>query len=235
VSDRHDIVERLQRACAAAGLDLVHPFGTGLLAEAAADERLQDFGRGNALGVLIGNTRALWPAFTRAYGTSPPLRASPNPLDTYVSERVAHAAASSGELAHEITFAHVVTPRAYPVQRLAERSGFAAIAPCHLVIHREHGLWLGLRAVITFDCDGPPESAAHPARPCDNCSAPCVSALEHAAAVTPQPLGAATIRQYADAWIDVRRVCPVGQASRYGEAQLRYHYVHDPALIRAEP
>lgn len=235
MNDWRDIVERLRRACLEAGLDLVHAFGTGQLAEAAADERLPDFGRRNALGVLIGNTRALWPAFTLAFDTSPTLRARPNPLDSYVSERVAHAAASSGALAHEITFAHAVTPRAYPIQRLADRSGFAAISPCHLVIHPDHGLWLALRAVVTFDCEGPHESAPRAVRPCDTCPAPCVSALEHAIAVTPQPLGQATIREHADAWIDVRRVCPFGQASRYGEAQLRYHYVHDRALIRVEP
>jgi methylmalonic aciduria homocystinuria type C protein len=234
VSDWREIVQRLRQACFEAGLDLVHPFGTGQLTEAAADEHLQDFRRKNALGILIGNTRALWPAFTRAHARSAELQNSTNPLDTYVSERITHAA-TSGAAAHEIVFAHVVQPRAYPIQRLAERSGFAALSPCHLVIHPEHGLWLGLRAVITFDCDGPPESAPPAARACDSCSAPCVSALEQAISITPKPLGRATISQQADAWIEVRRVCPVGQASRYGEAQLRYHYVHDSTLIRAKP
>lgn len=235
MNDWRKISERLEQTCAGAGLDLVQPFGVGhVLRHAAVDERLQDFGRSNALGFVIGNTRALWPHFVRAYTTSPELRQSPHPLDSYVTERVRQAAAHATPLTYEVTYAHVTQPRAYPIQRLAERAGFAAISPCHLAIRPDHGLWFGLRAVVTFDCDGPAQAPPEVARPCAGCAAPCVPALEHALTVTAKPLSRLTIRAHVDAWIDVRRVCPVAQASRYAETQLHYHYVHDPSLIRDE-
>jgi hypothetical protein len=236
VSDWRDINGRLQQACLEAGLDLLQPFGVGhALAGAPPDEGLQDFGRPNALGVVIGNTAALWPPFTRAYNAAPELQQSANPLDRYVSERVRYAAARATSRAHDIVLSHVTEPRAYPIQRLAQRAGFSALSPCHLAIRSDHGLWFGLRAVVTFDCDGPEEAPPRVEPPCVDCSAPCLAALDHALAVTAKPLSQLSIRAHADAWIDVRRVCPVAQASRYGEAQLRYHYVHDPALLRDEP
>lgn len=209
---------------------MLHPFGLSELQDAPEDEQLPHFGRRNALGVLIGNTRELWPVFTRAYHSSTALAADPHPLDAYVSQRLA-AAVSLASPASSVVLAHVTQPRAYPIQRLAERVGFAAISPCHLAIHAQHGLWFGLRAVVTFDCDGPEAPTPPAARPCQGCAAPCVAALEHALAVTPKPLGQATIRRHAEAWIDVRRACPIGHASRYGEAQLRYHYAPDPSLL----
>lgn len=234
VSEWRPILERLRQACLEAGLDLVHPFGLGHL-ELKSDERLQDFERPNALGVLLGNTRELWPRFTQAYATNPVLQQAQHPLDAYVSKRVKGAVARATTLGSSVVLAHVVEPRPYPIQRLAAQVGFSALAPCHLAVRPDHGLWFGLRAVVTFDCDGPTQPPPAPVRPCDGCSAPCVTALEHALAVTPQPLSQATIRAHAEAWIDVRRVCPVGQGSRYGEAQLRYHYTPDPALIRVPP
>lgn len=236
MSDWRDLVARLQQACSETGLHLVHPFGVSRLTSAAApDEQLHGFGRQNALGVLIGNTRELWRSFARAYTTSSALQHAPHPLDTYVDTCVRGAVARATSLTSRIVMAHEVHPRAYPIQRVAERVGFAALTPCHLVIRPQQGLWFGLRAVVTFDCEGPSESPPPFVHPCDGCPAPCATALKQAIAVTPLPLSQATIREHADAWIEVRRVCPVGQASRYGEAQLRYHYLHDPALIRAEP
>lgn len=229
------VFERLRGACAEAGLDLLQPFGLQQLAGAPADEQLHGFGRSNALGVLLGNTRALWPRLTAAYAVDVGLQQTQHPLDTYVDLTVRGAVACASTAASRVVLAHVIEPSAYPIQRLAQRVGFAAISPCHLAVHAEHGMWFGLRAVVTFDCDGPTAPLPTPPRPCDGCSAPCVSALKQAIAVTPLPLSHATIREHADAWIKVRRVCPVAQASQYGEAQLRYHYVHDRSLLRPEP
>jgi len=227
-----DVYEHLQATCREAGLDLLQPFGVRQLEGAPEDERLHDFGRANALGVLIGNTRALWPRLTETYATNLALQQAPHPLDTYVAEQVRRAVADATTLASHVVLSHVIEPCAYPIQRLAQRVGFAAISPCHLAVHPTHGMWFGLRAVVTFDCDGPSAPSRPLPRPCEGCSAPCVAALKQAIAVTPLPLSQLTIRDHADAWIKVRRVCPIGQASHYGEAQLRYHYVHDRSLLR---
>jgi len=229
--DWQSVTRLFAQECTKAGLDLVHPFGVGHYHATGGGAPLHDFGRSNALGIVVGNTRALWPAFTRAFAGDRALAAEPNPLDAYVTAQLERAVRLATSARHAVVFAHSTAPRPFPIQRLAEHAGLAALAPCHLAIHPEFGLWWALRAVVVVDCDGPAELPQPSARPCDGCSAPCVTALEQALAVTPVPLGRSSIRAHADAWIRVRTVCPVAPAARYGDAQLRYHYLHDRSLI----
>jgi methylmalonic aciduria homocystinuria type C protein len=231
--DWQSVTRLFAQECTKAGLDLVHPFGVGHY-HATGGAPLPDFGRSNALGILVGNTRALWPAFTHAFAGDEALAAEPNPLDAYVTAHLERAIRLATSARHSIVLAHSTVPRPFPIQRLAEHAGLAGLAPCHLAIHPEFGLWWALRAAVVVDRDGPAELPQPAARPCDGCSAPCVTALEQALAVTPAPLGRSSIRAHADAWIRVRTICPVAPAARYGDAQLRYHYLHDRSLIRPD-
>ena len=225
---------RVAQAAGNAGFDLVLPFGTAHYNAAAPEvERLADFGRPCALGILFGNTRQLWPAFTRAFDQQPEISTAAQPLDTYVVQRLSRILASATELRHEFTFSHVAQPHAFPIQRLAERIGLAALSPSHLLIHPLHGPWLALRAVVVIDLEGPTAAPPLPERPCQDCSAPCVAALENAVARSGTPLTSAAVVAHADAWIAVRDACPVGRASRYGPNQLAYHY--GTARARALP
>jgi hypothetical protein len=212
-------------AAATAGVDLVVPFGVAHYNAAAPTlERLADFGRPNALGILFGNTRRLWPVFTGAFEKEPEVSTAADPLDTYVTQRLSSILARVAQRRFELTFSHVAQPRAFPIQRLAERIGLAALSPSHLLIHPLHGPWLALRAVAVIDLEGPSDPPPLPERPCRNCSAPCVPALEHAVAVSGTPLTSAAVVAHADAWIAVRDACPVGPSARYGSNQLAYHY-----------
>ena len=225
------IVARVASGCAEAGLDLVHAFEVArynsLAPEAA---QLPDFGRASALGILIGNTRELWFHFVPAFEADAALIKSDNPLDDYVAARLTKIVAQATERATRPVFAHVTQPRAFPIQRLAELVGFAAVSPSHLAIHPLHGPWLALRAVVVFDVQGPDQALPEPQRPCRNCSAPCVPALERAVAVSATPLTSMAIAEHAAEWIAVRDACPVGKGSRYSDAQLSYHYA--PARSR---
>lgn len=226
-----EIVARVTSACAEAGLDLVHAFDVGRYnAVAPPADQLQDFGASSGLGILIGNTRKLWPVFVRAVENDPALRNSENPLDTYVIERLANVVDRATPHRHCTVLSHVTEPRAFPIQRLAELVGFAALSPSHLAIHPLHGPWLALRAVLVFDLPGPDAALAEPTRPCRSCSAPCLPALERAVAASGWPLTSTAIAEHATEWVLVRDVCPVGQGSRYGDAQLSYHYM--PARSR---
>ena len=213
---------------------MAEPFGLGHYRVTPGSVPLPDFGRDNALGILVGNTRALWTAFTRSFVRDASLAAEPNPLDAYVTAHVERAARFASSAPHAVVLAHSTVPQPFPIQRLAERVGLAALAPCHLAIHEKYGLWWALRAVVVVDCDGPAELPRAAPRPCDGCSAPCVTALEQALTVTPAPLDRSSIRAHADAWIRVRTVCPVATATRYSDAQLRYHYLHDRSLIELD-
>lgn len=225
-----ELASSFELACRKTGLDLVHPFtAADYNPHVAQAERLHCFERPRALGMLIGNTRALWPAFQRACRQDALLASSSDPLDLFVVSSVERAITSVTKLPYRSYFSHVTTPRPLPIQRLADLVGFAALAPSHLAIHAQHGPWFALRAVVVVDLDGPVTVAPEPARPCHTCTEPCVQALQRALAASGSELDRRSIAAHAADWIAVRDACPVGRASRYGEAQLRYHYGVDRA------
>jgi len=214
------ITERIAEACAAAGLDIVHPFNVAACDWAALKSapRLER-ARPNALGLVIGNTRELWARFL----AKPPADVA-DPLDRYVTEKVALAVDQATTRFSQLFFAHTLDPAPFPIQRLAELVGLATLSPSHLAIHPIHGPWFALRAVVIVDVDGPAARPSVLASPCATCSAPCVPALAHAIRVSGTPLGARAVAAHAREWIAVRDACPVGRASRYSDAQLDYHY-----------
>jgi hypothetical protein len=220
-----ELAAHFEAECRRSGLDLLHPFAVAdYNAQVSEEQRLHDFGRPRALGLLVGNTRALWPYFAEARTRDHELRLAAHPLDRYVVASVARAASALSGRPQVSYFSHVTQPRALPIQRLAELTGFAALSPSHLAIHERHGPWFALRAVVVVDIEGPSQSPSAPARPCQGCPAPCVVAFEQARAASGPVLDASSVARHAAQWIAVRDACPVGRASRYGEEQLRYHY-----------
>jgi hypothetical protein len=231
------IVDRVESACEAAGLDLVYPFNLAACDFQGLCRKLplqaQSPLRHQALGILVGNTRRLWPRFVAACQADPSLTAAAHPLDRYVVEQLSSIGLGLTPAARVI-FAHVTEPAAFPIQRLAEQIGFATLSPSQLAIHPEHGPWFALRAVMLIDVEGPPLRPRAAPSPCSGCSAPCLPALEHAVAVSGSPLDAAAIARQAPAWIAVRDACPIGRGSRYGKAQLAYHYAPAAAKLVQE-
>lgn len=223
-ADWQAIAARLTAACVSQGFDLIEPFGVSY-----APEGLESFGRPNPLGILIGNTRHLWSIFARARELDTTLSSAANPLDQYVTASLTRAVAQVSSVDARFVFSHVTSPQAFPIARLAERLGVAAISPSHLAIHPLHGPWLALRAVVTLDVDGPPTPPPEPARPCVTCSAPCMTALTRAIQASGTPITSAAVAAHAAEWIAVRDACPLGKASRYSDAQLRYHYAPSSA------
>lgn len=224
-----ELAGRLGSACAEAGLDLSAAFNVRKYnLQAFGNERLFDFDRPDALGILVGNTRRLWPVFKRALEANAALRADANPLDTYVTAQLRALAAKALQRPFQIVFAHATSPKPFPIQRLAEAIEFAALSPSHLAVHPLHGPWLALRAVVLVDAEGPPPSLQRLVSPCRGCSAPCVPALRRAVELTPPPLSEDSIAEHAADWIAIRDACPVGRASRYEDEQLTYHYTKRP-------
>lgn len=184
-----------------AGFDLVHAFDAHAAARTPGWERLAD---GDRLGLLVGNTRALWPRFVAARA-DPELAAAPHPLDRYTERTLAAAFPAA-----PIFYGH----RAYadgflPMQRLAVATGLAAMAPTHLVVHPIYGPWFALRAVVTLP--GAPPTRAPIPRPC-TCTGACTAALERARGSG----------RWQD-WLAVRDACTL-RAWRYGDEQVDYHY-----------
>jgi len=217
--------------CRALGFDIVHPFRLDWF-NARADEalRLPDLGRTDALGVLVGNTRALWPAFLEALRNEPGLRRSEHPVDRYAVESIT-AAATVLDTRHVVLWAHETVPKALAVARLAHAAGLGWLSPSHLSVHPVHGPWIAFRAVLVLDMTGPPGEPPMAPDPCTRCTKPCLEALERAVA-TSSPLDARTIAANWTTWARVREVCPEGRSSRYGHEQLRYHYTKDRSALK---
>ncbi len=240
----HDLGARL----AGAGLDLVQPFSVLAYNQDAPFEWRLPGSRaegspwaertaGDALGVLVGNTRALFAPFLASLPAdgSP----EPDPLDRYVERAVATAleGASPGRQPLLLVHSHTTEPRAWPMQRIADAVGLARLGPAHLNVHPLHGPWFALRSLLVVDLPPPAALPAPAPRVCDNCPAPCVPALKLALQGAAQqkagPHSSATgaLSPVQQLFLAVRDACPVGQGSRYGARQIAYHYARRSALL----
>lgn len=226
--DWRSLTDRIATALGPAGLDLVAATRADRYDRAVPEEyRLPDIGRADALVVVVGNTRALWPAFLAWLADDRSRLDLEHPLDAYV-ERTVHHVASSLEPATEACFAHDPPPRRIAMQRLAELSGLARIASNQLCVHPQFGPWISLRAAIVVDAAGPPDPLEPPPDPCLGCTAACREAFRIAleASRTRGP------RQAWQEWVAVRDACPVGRDHRFSDVQIRYHATADPAILR---
>jgi hypothetical protein len=199
-------------ALARAGFDIAHAFDP---AAVAGEPGLAVLGGAEQLGLLIGNTRALWQSFTEAM-RDPELAAVRDPLDRY-TERSLEAAFPGAR----IYYGHRRYAGAFvPLQHLAVAAGLGALAPNHLVIHPLYGPWFALRAAIVID--GSPPPAPRPiARSCQ-CDATCTTVLERAQQST----------DWHD-WLAVRDACRL-RTWRYSDDQIRFHYVTGWGTLRQE-
>jgi methylmalonic aciduria homocystinuria type C protein len=222
-----ELIESARGELRRGGLDLATPFSSELLLALELDAFLVPPRR---LGLLIGNTRELWPHFRAAQQREATLEASKTSLDDYVEQHAKQALTRAApSLALQWFWSHVIEPRPFPIQRLAELAGLAQIGPAGLCVHPLHGPWIALRAAVILDLPAPEPTAALQPRPCDDCAAPCVPALERAQALSGSPPDSASIARHAPAWIAVRDACPLGRSSRYGDEQLAHHYGTKPA------
>lgn len=187
---------------AAAGFDIAHSFDT---AAVAREPGLGVLAGGDRLGILIGNTRALWPRFTDAM-RDPELAAEHEPLDRY-TERWIDAAFPGAR----IYYGHRRYGGAFvPLQHLAVATGLGALAPSRLVIHPIYGPWFALRAAVVIAGE-PPPARSPIAQPC-RCGESCTAALARARRST----------DWRD-WVALRDACSL-RAWRYSDDQVRFHY-----------
>jgi len=225
------ITAQVRAHLAPCGLDLVQPFRVAWYQEACPTHPLPDLGDPGHLGLLIGNTRALWPRFLAARAAEPALAADPHPLDRFV-ERSLRAGLAPVPVAWEVRFAPEPPPRRVAMQRLAEISGLAALSPAHLSVHPEYGPWIALRAAVVLAVAGPEQRPPAPALACD-CDHGCLPRLREALEAG-VPASQADVRDHWRRWLAVRDGCPLGRDHRYSDQQIRYHYAGDLTLDPAD-
>jgi methylmalonic aciduria homocystinuria type C protein len=211
------------------GFDLIQPFAVGWYNDAVEEPlRLPDFGDSGRLGLLVGNSRALWPVFVDALREDPTLLEARNPIETYVM-RVVDAGVRGLPVRSSARWAHSIGRDMVAMQRLAEISGLAALAPANLSVHPQFGPWIALRAAVVLDLPGPVERPHMPLA-CDACQRGCLPAFQRARASW---LGSATSDNGWRLWLAVRDGCPLGREHRYCDEQIAYHYTKDPQILRA--
>ena len=84
-------IAQLEPPLRALGIDLFSTFDVATYNERVARKPvspLPSFGRGGALGVVIGNTRAMWPWFLAAHRARRALQKTSDPLDAFVADAV---------------------------------------------------------------------------------------------------------------------------------------------------
>lgn len=224
------IIECFAQECRERGLDLLHAFGAHRQRKELRDLGVSLPACENPAAVLVANTKSMWCEFQAALADRPELRQSDNPLDCWV-EGVVSAAADATRAGYSILWAHrPVQGRFAPLQRWAADAGFAVMAPCHLLNHPTHGLWIGLRALVVLDTEF--EGVVSAARNlCEGCEAPCLGPFRRAADARNQYHGTAQVTELWRDWLAVRDACPMCPGSRYSNEQVRYHYQRDRSVL----
>ena len=232
---------------ARSGLDLVQPFNFEWYNEYVREEGLQlsplpTFGRPSTFGVMLGNSRALWPAFLRWLSEQPDPQGISDPLDKFLASNINSAVDKfCGATAHEVFWPWESGERLVSMQRVATSSGMCYHdAETMLSIHPKYGAWCAFRAVIVIDLPG--TSAPPPKR------VGCL--LNEAEKVKAREAMAAALRASDEvnlctqlhgekgmetdvrlAWAALRDCVEIGREERYDEAQLVYHYTKDREVL----
>lgn len=223
------LVAAFADALARAGFDFVAPFVAHAPGHPEAIAPLETFGRASALGLVVGNSKALHPIFFALLARDPTLRASTDPLDAYAEREIGRAAARVlGDVRRAIRFAHDGTAGFLPIQRIAVATGRVWLGESGLVVHPTFGPWLGLRAVITLDAA--PIALAPPVVPACVCASHCAP-LRRALDALLREADAALLADRHRDFLAMRDACPVGRDHRYDEDAIAYHYTKDRAAL----
>lgn len=209
--------------------------------------RLENFGQDSHLGILLGNTSALWAPFQRWLREDPTRGMLPHPLDHYIEVQLM---ALRQQLAQpmSIRYAHDVKHAPFAAQKLAQRIGLTWTSPSQLSIHPVYGPWISFRAALSFPIEAPERlpDAPTPAPACDACAHACLPAFErvmrglqaaahagepHLASDTHSMPTSTQISTSWKEWVAVREACPLGKAHPFVPSQLEYHYTHRRELL----
>ncbi len=200
------------------GIDLSSVTSVGAYDE-LVDAAFRLGGASDATVLVLGNTRALWPHLERFVHDHD--HELDDPVDTYAMHTVREAIADVVDVV-DVRFSHEPPPRRIAIQRLADRAGLAWLSPSHLCVHPTYGPWIALRAAVVLArrLDTVPQAATPP---CD-CEANCLPRLRDAIAAGEPTTNEEMTAQW-EMWVAMRDACPVGREHRYGEEQIRYHYL----------
>jgi methylmalonic aciduria homocystinuria type C protein len=144
-------------ALAEAGIDIVTPLSTSWYNAYFKEEKLPlkplpCFGRKTgAVALLVGNSKALWPAFLKWLASQPDPNAVADPIDTFVTASIEDALASFN-VRRDVFWPWESGDRLVSMQRVAVCSALCYHdGETQLAIHPKFGAWVAFRALVVLD------------------------------------------------------------------------------------
>ncbi len=219
VHERTTATAIVREALAGTGVELVASCSAEIYDERAPDAFRSPGWLPGARGLVVAGSSGplLWDQFRAHVGAAVgdglgwSARREANALDAFVSgllDGADRALEAAGVRFLRFEAAFQAVPRV-DFLALGRMVGLGSPGPFGMLIHPIHGPWWALRGawLVDADVDGPLD----PRPPCVGCAAPCIGGWEHAGGVSL-------------ATPEARVRCVVGQASRYDDAQIAYHY-----------
>ena len=178
-------------------------------------------------GIIIGNSKYLWPIFIQNYKISDFLKNVPDPLDMYSKQSINSSLNCVGLKNQSMRyFVHekLSCGNFIPIQKLSNYSNQTLFDDkTHLSIHPIYGPWIGFRCAVFFNnpdtVETPlalnfkteyiPEITTH------------LNNLQKGVDVAEKTL----------AFINVRQSIINGQDYRYSQDQINYHYFKDKSIL----
>ncbi|KJE95690.1 hypothetical protein CAOG_06117 [Capsaspora owczarzaki ATCC 30864] len=197
-----------------------------------SDRLMETFGRTATLGVLVGNTKAMWNPFL-SYLVERDFHNAPfaNPVQQYTKQVIDEALSSLGpnRPSSRVRYDFSGHPNFVDLQLLGSVSGATYYHPTTVLsIHQQFGPWVAFRAAISLDV--PFEATEQQQQPVPNPVPELEGAAAEAMAIAMQHLSSP------QRWIDVRNAitAPHAQEHRYTDSQLQYHYTKDLVALQEE-
>jgi hypothetical protein len=211
----------VRRALAGSGVELISSCGADAYDAAAPDAFHSGSWLSGARGLVVAGSAgpALWRSFREVAKGDPTIWDQSHPLDQFVAtvlSRADVALGAAGVRFRRFEAAFQATPRVDFVA-IARLVGLGSPGPFGMLIHPEYGPWWALRGAWLVDADVEPPPVHRP--PCAGCHAPCVGGWPNAGGI-------------AMATVQARSLCVVGQASRYDDDQIAYHYDRAATVVR---
>jgi hypothetical protein len=143
----------LQKRLESRGFDLFHVFDLKTYNQSVSRElQLSPFENvENTLGILVGNSKMLWPKFVQFRQENEGWNSRKNPFDDFVEREILDTVSDTFDSALFAThFAHEVAPgRLIAMQKLGHVTNFAFLhRKSHLSLHPIYGPWFAYRAVV---------------------------------------------------------------------------------------
>lgn len=233
-----------------AGIDIVTPLDVDWYNAYIKEEKLPlkpipSFGRkSGTVALLLGNSKALWPAFLEWLGTQPDPKAVAEPLDTFVTSSIEEALTVFGGK-HDVFWPWEGGDRLVSMQRVAVCSALCYHDPeTQLAIHPKFGAWVAFRALVVLDI--PPAKLEVPKAAPERLG--CLLSDDEKVAARAAMAAALRASDEANlctqlhgangmktdvrlAWAALRDCVRVGRSHRYSEEQLTYHYTKEKAVL----